>query len=77
MTDFYSGRFVVRIPKSLHRQLAETAASESVSLNQLVLTLLAGGLPAPRLNRGSNASHKPSPSRLNPITVETHQASRR
>jgi antitoxin HicB len=84
--DDYSGRFVVRIPKDLHRQLAETAASDGVSLNQLVLTLLAGGLPATHLNRGSNASRSPSPSRLNPITVrkiatpgrvETHHASRR
>jgi len=87
MTDFYSGKFVVRIPKNLHRQLAETAASEGVSLNQYVLALLAGGLaPTTHLNRGSNASRKPSPSRLNPITVrkiatpgrvETHHASRR
>jgi antitoxin HicB len=32
----YSGKFVVRIPKSLHRDLVETAAREGVSLNQYV-----------------------------------------
>ena len=40
----YSGQFVQRLPKSLHRQLAERAESEGVSLNQLATTLLAQGL---------------------------------
>ena len=44
--DSYSGKFVVRLPKSLHRRLAETAANEGVSLNQYVLSILAGGLTA-------------------------------
>ena len=30
----YSGRFVLRIPKSLHRRLVEAAQVEGVSLNQ-------------------------------------------
>ncbi|WP_327866118.1 type II toxin-antitoxin system HicB family antitoxin [Aneurinibacillus aneurinilyticus] len=33
----YSGKFVVRVPKSLHRQLAQMAAKEGISLNQYVL----------------------------------------
>jgi antitoxin HicB len=37
----YSGRFVVRVPKSLHRALAERARSEGTSLNQLVVAALA------------------------------------
>jgi len=37
----YSGRFLVRIPKGLHRQLAEQAKREGVSLNQYVETILA------------------------------------
>ena len=37
----YSGKFVVRLPRSLHRQLAETAEREGVSLNQLVNVSLA------------------------------------
>lgn len=40
----YSGKFNVRLPKSLHRRLAETAATEGVSLNQLVLALLSEAL---------------------------------
>ena len=32
----YSGRFVVRIPRSLHRDLAQAAEREGVSLNQFV-----------------------------------------
>lgn len=32
----YSGRFVVRIPKSLHRELVEMAEREGVSLNTFV-----------------------------------------
>lgn len=32
----YSGKFVVRVPRSLHRQLVEAAQREGVSLNQFV-----------------------------------------
>ena len=37
----YSGRFSVRVPKSLHRRLASRADAEACSLNQLVATILA------------------------------------
>ncbi len=40
----YSGKFLLRLPKSLHRELAERAEVESVSLNQWVLTCIARGL---------------------------------
>lgn len=33
----YSGKFIVRIPKSLHYQLAVEAAEEGISLNQYAL----------------------------------------
>ena len=36
-TDKFSGRFVVRLPKSLHRRLAVEAEKEGVSLNQYAL----------------------------------------
>jgi predicted RNase H-like HicB family nuclease len=36
----YSGKFVLRLPRSLHRRLAEVAAREGVSLNQYVVSLL-------------------------------------
>ncbi len=37
----YSGKFVLRLPKSLHRRLAIEANKEGVSLNQLALYKLA------------------------------------
>ncbi len=40
----YSGKWVQRVPKSLHAALAATAAREGVSLNQLVTAFLAEGL---------------------------------
>ena len=36
----YSGRLLLRIPKSLHRHLSEGADNEGVSLNQYILSLL-------------------------------------
>lgn len=39
----YSGRFSVRVPRSLHASLSERAETEGCSLNQLVTTLLAAG----------------------------------
>ena len=36
-TDKYSGKFVVRMPKSLHQRLAMEASQEGVSLNQYAL----------------------------------------
>lgn len=40
----YSGKFVLRLPRTLHRQLAELAVEEGVSLNQLALTFIAEGM---------------------------------
>lgn len=40
----YSGKFNIRIPKSLHRRLAQKAQDEGVSLNQLATYLLSSGL---------------------------------
>jgi antitoxin HicB len=36
----YSGKFIVRLPRSLHRELVETAEREGVSLNMFVSTVL-------------------------------------
>lgn len=36
----FSGKFVLRIPKSLHRDLVKRAKDENASLNQLVTYLL-------------------------------------
>ncbi|MBN1266793.1 MAG: type II toxin-antitoxin system HicB family antitoxin [Anaerolineales bacterium] len=37
----YSGKFLVRVPKSLHRQLSVRAEMEGTSLNQMVVAVLA------------------------------------
>lgn len=39
----YSGKFVVRVPRSVHARLARKAKQEGVSLNQLVVSVLARG----------------------------------
>lgn len=39
-----SGKFVQRLPKSLHAKLSARAKQEGVSLNALVLTFIAEGL---------------------------------
>lgn len=46
--DQYSGKFVVRLPRSLHRQLVTTAEREGVSLNAFVSTTLAQAVGAIR-----------------------------
>lgn len=38
----FSGRFLLRLPRGLHAELAHQAAQEGVSLNQYVATTLAG-----------------------------------
>jgi|HubBroStandDraft_6_1064221.scaffolds.fasta_scaffold58962_2 antitoxin HicB len=41
-----SGKWVQRVPRGVHKRLAEKAKSEGVSLNQLVTTILAEALGA-------------------------------
>lgn len=50
ITKEYSGKFLVRIPSSLHRRIARLAKKEGVSLNQMVLTLLAEKVTARELS---------------------------
>ncbi len=45
-TEDYSGKFVVRVPRSLHRQLATAAERDGVSLNAYVSTTLAQAIGA-------------------------------
>ncbi len=45
----FSGKFNVRIPKTLHRHLSELAEEEGVSLNKLVATLLSSEVTRARL----------------------------
>ena len=43
-TADYSGNLNVRLPKSLHAELSERASTEGVSLNTLIIQILAQGL---------------------------------
>ena len=47
----YSGRFVVRVPAYLHRNLAEQAKEEGISLNQFVVSLLSEKITVTKLLR--------------------------
>lgn len=38
--DDYSGQFKLRLPKSLHKELAEKSKQEGISMNQYCLYLL-------------------------------------
>ncbi len=40
----YSGKFVTRMPKSLHARLAQRARREGVSMNTLIVSLLSEGV---------------------------------
>lgn len=61
----YSGRFSVRVPKSLHRRLATRADAEGCSLNQLVTTILAEVVDGP-----SQVSATPSTDAYEDITAD-------
>lgn len=39
-----TGTVVIRMPAALHKALSQTAAQQGVSLNQLCVALLAGGI---------------------------------
>jgi hypothetical protein len=49
----YSGKFTLRTPKTLHRQLVEEAEREGVSLNQFILSLIAYNFGAKFSNEGT------------------------
>ena len=41
--ETYRGKLLLRMPKSLHRRLAEEAEGENVSLNQYIVSVLSRG----------------------------------
>lgn len=49
--DEYSGKLLVRIPKYLHRHLADQAKLNGVSLNQHMASLLSMGIPVIEIKR--------------------------
>lgn len=59
--DEYSGHLNVRVPRSLHRALADRAIAEGVSLNLFVATALARAInqPAPEMPRPRHSTASP------------------
>ena len=60
----YSGKFVVRVPRSLHRDLVESANREGVSLNQFINVALARSVD--QLSTDPAASKEPGWKGLKP-----------
>lgn len=62
--DKYSGRLNIRIPRSLHRALAQKAKQEKISLNQYIIYQLARGVSYTEAFSKHQASDSPaSPAR--------------
>lgn len=57
-TADFSGRFVIRVPASLHADLVRSADREGVSLNQFVTGALAGAVGWPRATLGRGRSKR-------------------
>ena len=53
----YSGQFKLRIPKSLHKTLAERSRQEGISMNQYCLYLLSNGTNAIYNPKGQLSHH--------------------
>lgn len=62
--DDYSGRITLRVPKTLHRGLAEQANHENISLNQYLVSLLA--YHSGTRYTGENDNHQASTSTSGP-----------
>jgi len=74
----YSGRFLARIPRSLHARLAQVAERDGVSLNQYIVSRLSGSdttvsvrpaPPAPPHATDHSAAVAPRSSRKKPAKV--------
>jgi antitoxin HicB len=81
-TPSHKGRFLVRMPSSLHEQLARAAEREQVSLNRFVTDALAGSLahtePAePSATAAPSASTRPSGSESLDSEIDSAPASGR
>ena len=51
----FSGKFLVRLPKSLHRKISDQAAREGVSLNQHVVSVLSESCGRSQVAESQNA----------------------
>lgn len=56
----YSGKFVIRVPRSLHRELVEEADHQGVSLNQYINVVLAHAVGRPLQPFSSSVAEEPN-----------------
>jgi len=73
----YSGKFVVRLPASLHQQLAKRAERENTSLNQLVVMLLADSMGRWSVRPRTGAFASRSEERIKPFELKAYEEMRR
>jgi antitoxin HicB len=73
----YSGKFVLRLPTSLHRQLAKRAEQEGTSLNQLAVMLLAEGMGRWSARPRAGATHFKSEQAIRPFQRDSFEDIRR
>jgi antitoxin HicB len=59
--EAYSGKFLVRVPRSLHRDLVAVAEQENVSLNQYISTALARAVGQSTASRSSGDADRAWP----------------
>ncbi|MBI4305590.1 MAG: toxin-antitoxin system HicB family antitoxin [Chloroflexi bacterium] len=67
----YSGRFLLRLPKTLHRDLVSAAEQQGTSVNQLILYLLARGLGESGTKRAPRTAAKPAARTAHRTTART------
>lgn len=68
----YSGKFVLRIPRSLHRTIDELAQEEGVSLNSLLIQLVSESLGN---HENSRHLYKTRPERIIQYIIRENQES--
>ena len=56
----YSGKFLVRIPTSLHKRIASLAKKEGVSLNQMILSFLSEKITLQEIKKERYKAASPS-----------------
>jgi len=64
-TDEYSGKFTLRLPKFLHKELSLAAQKDDISLNQYILSLVA-------LNFGKSSRKSDTPKTSTGKTSKPH-----
>jgi antitoxin HicB len=68
----YSGKFVVRVPRSLHRELVDAAEREGVSLNQYINVALAQAVVSGRAPGASEADAPKAPGLASSLATHPH-----